>query len=132
VPSALARHYAGGWSAREKKKITAADQLHSRNYYIYKLANPFQGITRNFGEALHLFLVMLKGCLFSKPKRVGLHLRVFIGILKDLPPIYNKWKRDRAGKHLSPLREGMSCKKVRVIPGKEQDIFSGNILHRGN
>ena len=124
VPSALARHYAGGWSAREKKNITAANQLQSRNYYIYKLANPLQSITRNFGEALHLFLVILKGCLFSKPRLAGLHLRVFAGILRDLGVIYKKWKRDREGKHPPPLRDGVARERVKVIHRREPTCAS--------
>jgi len=115
VPSALARHYMGGSSASENKNITAVNHLRSRNYYIYKLANPFQSIARNFGEALHLLLVILKGCLFSKPELARFHLRVFAGILRDLPPIYNKWKRDRKGKLPPPLRDGVSSEKVKVI-----------------
>jgi GT2 family glycosyltransferase len=133
APSALARHYAGGWSAHGGKKSAATARLQSRNYFVYKLANPLQSMTTNFGEALHLFLVILKRCLFSKPEAAGLHLRVFAGILRDLPPIYKKWKRDREGKHPSPLREGMPCKTIRVIPGKKQDIPSnpGNPPARG-
>ena len=124
VPSALARHYMGGTSASEKKNITAFNQLQSRNYYIYKLANPLQGITRNFSEALHLFLVILKGCLFSKPRQAGLHLRVFAGILMDLGIIYKKWKRDREGKHPPPLRDGVSRGRVKVIHRREPNCAS--------
>jgi GT2 family glycosyltransferase len=115
VTKALARHYAGGWSSGNPENMVTANQLQCRNYYIYKLANPFQGIKRNFYEAVHLFVVILKGCLFSNPNVALLHLRVFAGILRDIGIIYKKWKRDREGKHPPPLREGVSRERVKVI-----------------
>jgi len=119
VPSALARHYAGGWSAHKEENRVSVNQLQSRNYYIYKLANPFQGMKRNFYEAVHLFVVTLRGCLFSHPHMARLHLRVFAGILGDLGIIYKKWKRDRGGKHPPSLRDGVSNERVKVIRRRE-------------
>jgi hypothetical protein len=81
-------------------------------------------MTRNFCEALHLFLVIQKGCLFSKPELARLHLRVFAGILRDFSPIYRKWRRDREGIHPPPLRDGVSHERVKVIHRREPNCAS--------
>jgi GT2 family glycosyltransferase len=58
VPSALARHYAGGSSNEQNQDLV--NIYRSRNYYIYKLTNPFQSFVRNLKDAVHLFLMNLK------------------------------------------------------------------------
>jgi len=119
VPSALARHYAGGWSQGNGANWNTANHLQSRNYYIYKLANPFHGFLRNCIGALHLLLVNIKGGIAAEPGRAWFHLRVFGSLLRDIRTLYAKWNRDRAGMHPKPMREDM----VTLIP----DIFPGKI-----
>jgi GT2 family glycosyltransferase len=97
VPSALARHYAGGWSACDQKNRTTANKLQTRNYYIYKLANPFKGFFVNFIAAIHLFLVNIKQYFPGQPTSVISHIRIFAKVLKEIHTIYKKWVRDRKG-----------------------------------
>ena len=105
VPAALARHYAGGWSEAERGNRQTANYLQTRNFYIYKLANPFQNFIKNFAEAMHLLVMNIKKAFLVEPGKIYSHLRVFRGLLGDLPQIYSKWSRDRAGRQPLPLRE---------------------------
>jgi GT2 family glycosyltransferase len=120
TPAALARHYAGGWSEGSQENRLTANRLQSRNYYIYKLANPFSGFPRNILDAIHLMLVYLKGCLFRKPSLVFFHLKVFAGVIAALPTVYKKWLRDRAGNHPPELQEGMASLTPHIIHGTPQ------------
>ncbi len=114
VPNALARHYAGGWSAADKQNKASANLLQSRNYYIYKLANPQQSFARNLVDAVHLFLVKVKANFFrSKSTSILFELRVFGMILCELRTIYLKWQRDRAGRH--PPTTTKEYKTVRAM-----------------
>lgn len=115
APGALARHYCGGWSqAVEKNKVTA-NTLQSRNYYIYKLANPFSGFAGNFVEAVHLLLVHIKRCLIGKPSLALSHLQVFGSVLAHLPTLHRKWARDRRGEHPPELQPGMRHVQPEII-----------------
>jgi hypothetical protein len=114
VPSALARHYAGGWSAGDKQNKTKASCLQSRNYYIYQLANPFQSFTQNVKDAVHLFLVNLKAnnkgfqsLLFD--------IRLFGQVIRDIRTIYKKWFRDRMGEHPPITTEEFQSTRIEVI-----------------
>lgn len=98
VPSALARHYAGGWSEGSQDNTRTMNWLQSRNYYIYHLANPFQDFLRNIIETVNLFGVKLKQYLRNKSMQsVFFETRVFLVMMKDLRRIYRKWLRDKAG-----------------------------------
>jgi hypothetical protein len=120
VPAALARHYAGGWSEAERVNQNTANLLQTRNFYIYKLANPFQGFLKNCDDAIHLFLVNVKEGFRADPERIHFHLHVFGGLLRDFRSVYAKWNRDQAGKHPHPLREGMGPPILDVFPGRIQ------------
>ncbi|MBF0308448.1 MAG: glycosyltransferase family 2 protein [Magnetococcales bacterium] len=92
VPNALARHFAGGSMAQNQ----AVNRLKSRNYYIYKLADPNRSFLANTGSALHLFLARCRQFLFRWQWRPLLaEGAIFGGILRDLLPIHGKWRRDR-------------------------------------
>jgi GT2 family glycosyltransferase len=120
VPAAIARHYAGGWAEAERENKRTANYLQTRNYYIYKLANPFQGFLRNCADALHLLLVNIKEALWAEPERAWFYLRVFGDLLRDFRPVYAKWNRDRAGKHPSPLRGDLDSSILDIFPGRIQ------------
>ena len=113
VPSARARHYAGGWQVTQENRLTA-NRLQSRNYYIYKLADPFGSFTRNILNSLHLFLVNIKQGLAQKPSLVLFHLHVFASVVCELRTVHRKWVRDRLKKHPARLQEGMLVEEVRV------------------
>jgi GT2 family glycosyltransferase len=115
--AALARHYAGGWSqALEENRITA-NKLQTRNYYIYKVADPFSGFVHNIFDAAHLLLVQIKQNLAGKPSLAFFHLRIFANILANLPTLHRKWARDKAGKHPPDLRKGMTPVELKIIRG---------------
>jgi GT2 family glycosyltransferase len=114
VPKALARHYAGGWSSGNKENLTEADQLKTRNYYIYKLANPSQPFMKNILEAFHLFFFSIK-ISFKKPSSTIAQLKIFGKVLKEINHIYWKWIRDRRGGHPPDLRDGFSLQGLEVI-----------------
>jgi GT2 family glycosyltransferase len=120
VPAALARHYAGGWSEADSVNHNTANHLQTRNFYIYKFANPFQGFLKNCADAMHLFLVNVKEAFGADPERVRFHLRVFGGLLRDFRSVYAKWNRDRAGKHPNPLREDLASPILDILPGRIQ------------
>jgi GT2 family glycosyltransferase len=118
TPSALARHYAGGWSqALEENRITA-NKLQSRNYYVYKLVNPFSGFTYNVVDAVHLLLVNIKQCVIEKPSLAFFHLQIFGKVLANLPTLYRKWARDRRGEHPPELQEDMLPVEPEIIHGE--------------
>ncbi len=99
VPQALARHYAGGWSQGNRQNTLKKNWLQNRNYYIYHLANPFQGFSRNMLDAAHLFLVHMKSYFLNKTSSVKPQIQVFGKVIRELPTIYKKWDRDRKGDH---------------------------------
>ena len=129
VPRALARHFAGGWSKAENQNRKTAASLQYRNYYIYKLANPFQGPVKNIGDALHLLLVNVKAAIFTQPGMATFHLRVFWGVLKEFRRIYEKWNRDRAGKHPAVLRDNMPSLLVQAMGGINGTRGDGKSQH---
>jgi GT2 family glycosyltransferase len=96
VPSAVARHYAGGWSATDAKNEATANHLKRRNFYIYRLANPFNGFGSNIIQAMHVFLVVMKEAFFRYPSSFIIESRIFLQALCDIRVIRNKWRRDVA------------------------------------
>lgn len=122
VPKALARHYAGGWSSGNPENMVTANQLQCRNYYIYKLANPFQNFLRNLAEVSHLFLVNTKSCFRRKPLIFKFHVQILGGVLRELPVIYQKWVRDRQGGHPPPIaRDILGC-DVKVFQRRDSEF----------
>ena len=115
VPSALARHYAGGWSAGDQQNLASANRLRAKNYYIYKLSDPFKGFSSNFIAAIRLLLVNIKQYFLKKPSFVLFHIRTFVWVLRDIRIIYQKWARDRAGLHPPTSNEEFSLKHVNII-----------------
>jgi GT2 family glycosyltransferase len=124
APNALARHFAGGWSSVSHANRKAANHLQSRNYYIYKLANPFQGFLRNCVDALHLLLVNIKEAMWAEPERAWSHLSVFGGLLRDFRAVYAKWNRDRAGKHPNHLSEDLVSPTLDILPRENPGLMS--------
>jgi GT2 family glycosyltransferase len=117
VPSALARHYAGGWSAADKQNKTTANWLQSRNYYIYKLANPFQRFIQNLKDAFHLFLVNLNAHKLDLQAVIN-QIRIFVHIIRDIRVIHRKWVRDRMGVHPPITTDEFKCQKIEIVRGK--------------
>lgn len=98
APSALARHYAGGWSQGNRQNTLKKNWLQTRNYYIYHLANPFQNFSRNILDTAHLFGVKIKEHLNNRStKSMVFETRILLIILRNLRTIFLKWQRDRAG-----------------------------------
>jgi GT2 family glycosyltransferase len=98
APSALARHYAGGWSQGNYQNTLKRNWLQTRNYYIYHLANPFQGFSRNMLDTAHLFGVRTKEHLNNHSRASMLfETRALLSILRNLRTVFLKWRRDRAG-----------------------------------
>jgi len=118
VPSALARHYAGGWSAGNQQNLEKANGLQSRNYYIYKLANPFQSFSRNLFDGVHLLLVNIKRYFPEQMPFVKSHIRTFSEVIRDIRVIYKKWVRDRKGIHPPVTTEGFKYINVEIISRK--------------
>lgn len=117
VPSALARHYGKG-STGGKQNLTSTNQLQSRNYYVYKLANPYQRFSVNFIAAFYLLLIYVKQYFVVEPSSAVFHLKIFLDVLREIPLIYKKWKRDRRGGH-PPMSNGeISLQDVGIISGK--------------
>ncbi len=115
LPAALARHYGGGSSEADQQNRLVADRHQSRNYYIYKLANPFQGFGKNLLDAFHLFAVMQKRSIVRQPSLALNHLRVFAGVLRNVSSIRAKWMRDRSGGQPPQLKEGYPPLKPEVM-----------------
>lgn len=128
VPSAIARHYAGGWSAGDRKNLQEVNELQSHNYYIYKLTNPRQGFLRNVIDAAYLFLVLVKRGFFQRGSAVIFEIRAFGKVLKELRRIHEKWLRDQAGGHPPELRDGIRLQGGRVFPGKGEKLTEIRIL----
>ncbi len=97
TPRALARHYAGGWSAGHKGNTSTANYLKSRNQYIYTLADPNRSFFYNLFECAHLFVVLIKSALKVSPESVVYELRAFLRLLPEIGQIWGKWRRDKCG-----------------------------------
>ncbi len=116
APKALARHYARGSTNQQNKAII--NMLQSKNYYVYKLTNPFQSFPRNFMNAFHLLLAYTKQYFLEEPSSVLFCLKVFVDVLREISLIYKKWGRDRRGGH-PPMTNGeISLQDVGIISGK--------------
>jgi len=128
VPRALARHYAGGWSAADQQNMAKANWLQSRNYYVYKLANPFQGFTRNLKDAIHLFLVSIKANRCGSLPSLFFQIRVLSQVFGDIRSIHRKWARDKAGTHPRMSNPGFSLNDVSVIYERTDRSLSDSTL----
>lgn len=97
APRALARHYAGGWSAENSNNATKANYLKSRNQYIYTLADPNHSFFRNVINCIHLFLVLVKSRLPVSRDATTYEIRAFLRLIPELGKIWHKWRRDKNG-----------------------------------
>jgi GT2 family glycosyltransferase len=113
IPRALGRHFGGG-SVNERNG-SGINCLRERNYYIYKLANPFQSFSRNLFDAVHLFLVNVKKYFPAQMAPVKGHTRTFWGIIRDIRLIHQKWARDRKGIHPPTTTEAFKSTKIELI-----------------
>ncbi|WP_295436372.1 glycosyltransferase family 2 protein [uncultured Thiodictyon sp.] len=114
VPSAIARHYAGG-----STRICGDDRferLQTRNYYIYTLTNVYSTWWHNCIDAFHLLLVRLKAGIFLGEIAIWTELKVFRATLMDWRIIRRKWLRDRAGTH-PPSLQGIAMPVNVVVIG---------------
>lgn len=121
VPSALARHHAGGWSAADQQNKAKANWLQSRNYYIYQLANPFQSFTQNLKDVLHLFLVNLRANKSEFEFLIN-EIRIFVYVIRDIRVIHKKWLRDRMGGHPSTTTGEFKSINVEIIHGVNKRV----------
>jgi len=99
APRAIARHFAGGWSAGDANNTNTANYLKSRNQYIYALADPRRSFIVNLLNGFHLFLVLLKAASKRSPQEFTYELRAFLRVTRELGAIYSKWHRDKKGLH---------------------------------
>jgi len=113
VPRALGRHFGGG--SLNDGNSSGLNCLRERNYYIYKLANPFQSFSRNLFDAIHLFLVNIKQHFPTQMPLVGSHIRIFSEVIRDICAIYQKWARDRSEIHPPISNINLSVEDVKVI-----------------
>lgn len=97
APGALARHYAGGWSAENNANATTANYLKSRNQYIYALANPSRSFFRNLFDCIHLFLVLVKSGHLVSRDAAFYEIRAFLRLIPEYGKIWHKWRRDKDG-----------------------------------
>jgi GT2 family glycosyltransferase len=118
VPSAYARHYAGGWSVGNQQNKLTSNWLQARNYYIYHFANPFQSFWVNLVDVFHLFLVYLKAYIPQELSNAWFHISLFAKILGEIRPIYRKWSRDRRGGQPSATVAGFQSTEIKVIHGR--------------
>ncbi len=119
VPSARARHYAGGSRRGGPPRAPSLERRQSRNYYVYQLANPFQGFWWNLLDMFHLFAVMVRAALAERPSATASYLAALRDVLGDIRAIHEKWRRDRLGEP-PPALEGemvsyLACHPVKVI-----------------
>jgi GT2 family glycosyltransferase len=101
VPNAVARHFGGAtWNSSSLRGHR--QRLLVRNSYIYRLADPRRGFSRNLLSALHHFAVCAKAGLVSLPRLCG-EIRLFARVLLEAPRIHRKWADDRAGNPPPPV-----------------------------
>jgi GT2 family glycosyltransferase len=115
APAALARHYAGGWSAGNARNADTANRLKTRNSYIYQLADPFRMFPVNLLAALHLLLIHVREALPGNPGFARFHLGAFAGVLREIPAIHRKWARDRSGGHPAPVKSDVCVEGIQVL-----------------
>jgi GT2 family glycosyltransferase len=125
VPSALARHYARGSTNQQNRALV--NMFQSRNYYIYKLTNPFQSFVQNLKEAVHLFLVKLKANRCSFPSSLIAEIRVFGKVLSDIRNIHEKWVRDRKGDKPPFTTRDFQSFHIEVIRNSNASSIEGNL-----
>ena len=124
APAALARHYAGGWSKADQQNRQTANRLQSRNFYIYKFADPFTGFARNAIKALHAFVYNIRTHLFRTPSVAMFHGQVFAGLLREIATVYRKWRRDSRHEHPPLLTGNVGEVKVEVLAGKGESYLT--------
>jgi len=120
VSRAVARHYAGG--SINQQNSTAIGRLKLRNYYIYKMTDPFQSFGKNLRDATYLLLVNLKAARSARPSSLIHEIRVFGKVIREIRHIYKKWARDRAGTHPSISDAQGSLKDVKVICDQKESL----------
>jgi GT2 family glycosyltransferase len=96
VPNAIVHHYGGGWTYADTKSRLEHYQFRTRNYYIYKLTNPFQGFLKNIIDAIHIFLFKVKITFRSRPSSISLEMKMLVQVVRDIGIIHKKWCRDAA------------------------------------
>jgi Predicted glycosyltransferases len=114
APRALARHYAGGWSAGNHNNASTANFLKSRNQYIFALADPNRTFACNLIECVHLYLVLVKHAATSSVHHVIYETRAFVRLIPEIAEIWRKWRRDRIG--LPPEPTTREYSGIRVEP----------------
>ncbi len=112
VPTAIVHHYGGGSTHANTKKGLEHYRFRRRNYYIYKLTNPFQGFLKNIIDAIHLFLAIAKIAFQSREPSVSLEIEIFGQVVRDIGTIYRKWCRDAALQ--PPLSMGQEIEIVKA------------------
>lgn len=113
VPNALARHFGGGSVNQGDGYVF--NSFRERNYYIYKLTNPFQGFGKNLRDAMHLFLVNLKVNYKEFPESSLIQIRVFGEVIRGILRIYKKWAREKSGGRPSITTEEFQWIRAEVI-----------------
>ena len=113
VPKALGRHFGGG--SLNEGNGSGINWLRERNYYIYKLANPFQSFSRNLFDGVHLLLVNIKRYLPWQMPFVRSHIQIFSGVIRDIRVIHQKWARDCKGIHPLSTTEAFKSTQVELI-----------------
>jgi hypothetical protein len=113
MPRALGRHFGGG--SINEGNSSSINCLREHNYYVYKLANPFQNFSRNLFDAIHLFLVNVKRYSPAQMALVRGHIRTFWKVIRDIRVIHQKWARDRKGIHPPTTTEAFKSTQVEVI-----------------
>jgi GT2 family glycosyltransferase len=133
APRALARHFAGGWSQGSHENTLKRNWLQTRNYYIYHLANPFQGFSRNMLETAHLFGVKVKEHLNNHSiASISFETRVLLFVLRNLRTVFLKWQRDRRGGKPPLTTPDLESLKPEIFTSYNRydgrDIFSLNTM----
>lgn len=113
APKALARHFGSG--SVNQGNDSHIKNLRERNYYIYKLANPFQSFSKNVFDAIHLFLVNVKRYFPAQMALVRGHIRTFWEVIRDIRVIHQKWACDRKGIHPPTTTEAFKSTQVELI-----------------
>jgi GT2 family glycosyltransferase len=117
APNAIVRHYAKGWSERDKGNRAAASWLRAHNFYVYAFCDPERSFVRNAFEAIHALAVELKKSLLSLDWISALiQARAFWTVaIAEFGTIRRKWRNDRHGIHPAPTIAAFQDAKVLVL-----------------
>jgi GT2 family glycosyltransferase len=125
MPRARGRHFGGG--SLNEGNSSGINCLRERNYYIYKLANPFQSFSRSLFDAIHLFLVNVKRYFPAQMALVRGHIRTFWEVIRDIRVIHQKWACDRKGIHPPTTTEAFKSTQVELIRRRLDSSTAQNI-----